>query len=173
MIASVSLLNQFESGELAYDSDLVIKLDYKFKNPFQLWIKGLKDNTNNINIGVLGLSYLIDTKKWNVSLYAEKSFHENNVDSELLLLSKQNFYFNSGFIYYFKKNNPIYLKYSNIYKRSDNDNEFVKIDKLMFGSYILIDKLFLSYSFDFNIRDLLHLDINNTEIGVSVGYKIF
>jgi hypothetical protein len=173
MIASVSLLNQFTNNEFSDNVDMAFKFDFKFKSPFQLWIKGMHEYSNDLNIGTLGIAYLIDTKKWNVSLYAEKSFHENNLNSELLLLSKQNFYFNSGFIYYFKNDFPFFLKYSNIYKKTNVDNSYNKEDKLMLGSYMQMNKLLICYSLDFNVRDLLHLDIDNTEIGISVGYKIF
>ena len=164
-------MNQFEDNDFKNDIDFSAKLDFKLKSPLQFWLKGVYDQHQDIYFSVLGLGYLLNTKKWNLSIYSEKTFFEKDYDIVKLSQSRQNFYFNTGFIFYFKNDVPIYLKYSNIYKKIA-ENEFNKVDKIMLGSYFAIDKFIYSLGLDFNLRDFLHLDLDNTEFSFTVGYKI-
>tara|TARA_B100001094_G_scaffold314157_1_gene352732 strand:- start:847 stop:1464 length:618 start_codon:yes stop_codon:yes gene_type:complete len=173
IIISTSFINQYEGAQFNDDIDFSAKLDFKFKSPLQFWLKGLYDQKEDVSFGVIGLGYLWKTKKWNLSIYSEKTFLES--DLENFSNSKQNFYFNTGFIFYFKNDIPLYLKYSNIYKdtfNSSGEDEFDKVDMLMFGSYFKMNKLIYSFGLDFNLKEFLHLNLDNTEFSFTVGYKI-
>ena len=164
-------MNQFQDNAFNDDIDFSAKLDFKLKSPIQFWLKGIYDQKEDLYFNVIGLAYLLNTKKWNVSIYSEKTFFEQEYDKDKLLESRKNFYFNTGFIFYFKNDTPIYLKYSNIYRKIDQ-NKFDKVDRLMFGSYFTLDKLLFSLGLDFNLRDFLYQDFNNTELSFTIGYKI-
>jgi len=172
-ILSVSTLNSFNKGdEINSKSYNSIQFDYKSKSPFEFWIKGLYDSKQSATIGTFGLAYLLKTKKWNVSLYMEKSFHEKDYDQDIMSLSSKDFYLKNGWIFYFKNKIPLYLKYTNIYKETINENKFDKEDRLAIGSYIPIDKLIISFNFDLDMKDFLNLDFNGAEVGLTLGYKI-
>ena len=64
VILSVSMLNNLNQEENLNSSTYSsLKLDYKLKNPLELWIKYLNDSDHDLYIGSFGLAYLLDTKK--------------------------------------------------------------------------------------------------------------
>ena len=173
------MINHIQNNEFNDDFDFSAKLDFKFKSPIQLWLKGIYNQTEDIYFGTIGLGYLWNTKKWNVSVYSEKTYFQESYDKVTLIDSNQNFYFNTGFIFYFKNKIPVYLKYSNIYKNTLNENQdvinknvFNKVDKIMFGTYFTMNKLIYSFGLDFHLKEFLHLNFDNTELSFTVGYKI-
>ena len=179
MIISTSFYNHLDKDiDLSSISDIniEIKLDYKFKSPLEIWVKSFHDKQNDIFINSLGLAYLMQTKKWSASVYLEKSFYNKDYNQNVLISSNHDFYINNGFILYFKNKIPFYLKYSNLYKKTNVDNSYDKLDKIRLGTYIPLNKLIFSISIDMNVRDFLNFDFNSTSygsvIGLSLGYKI-
>ena len=70
-----------------------------------------------------------------LTIYAEKSFYERDYNQENIFNSNKNFYFNYGWVFYLDKKIPFYIKYNNEYKETVVENEFIKTDKILFGSF--------------------------------------
>ena len=61
IIVSVSTLNNFNVEELNSKSYNTIKLDYKSKLPFEIWVEALHDKAQDVYIGTFGFGYFFET----------------------------------------------------------------------------------------------------------------
>ena len=84
----------------------------------------------------------------------------------------KNFYFKYGWVFYLNKQIPFYLKYTNEYKKTMVENEFSKLDKILFGSFTKLNNLIIGYSINLNTKDFLNLDFKDGEISFTLGYKL-
>jgi len=173
IILSVSTLNNFNSEELNSKGYNAIKLDYKSKSPFEVWIEALHDEDQDVYIGTFGIGYLLKTgRKTMISLYAEKNFYNRDYNEVDIVGSYKNFYFKYGWVFYVDNQIPFYIKYTNEYKETIIENEFDKFDKILFGSYAKLNKLIIGYSFNLDSKDFLNLDFKDGEVCFTLGYKI-
>ena len=89
-----SLLN--ETNNFSNNSFTNWKLDYKTKFPFELWFSVVDESAR------YGLSYVLNAKKWGLSLFFENSIkndRDSSIDKHLLIDAK-----NFGWIINFKQN---------------------------------------------------------------------
>tara|TARA_Y100001960_G_C14579183_1_gene779825 strand:+ start:260 stop:886 length:627 start_codon:yes stop_codon:yes gene_type:complete len=170
-VISGSLYNSFSKGS-DFDSKTYtkIKFDYKMRGKLGIWVSILNDEENDMNIGSIGFGYFLKTKKWDLGLFTEKSFYEEDYLFDDLSQSEETYDYKLGWLYNIKKNIPIYIKYENSYHKLLNDS-YDKRDKIFIGSYSIINKIILSYSLGTKVVDLLKMNFKSGEIGITVGYK--
>ena len=77
-----------------------------------------------------------------------------------------------GCIINFKKDLPIYLKYTNSYQSNNDDLSIIKKDDLIsIGSYKLFNNMVMLYRITFSAREFLLLDFKGCIMEFSLGYK--
>lgn len=173
IIFSVSTLYAFNDEELNTKGYNGFKIDYKSKKSFQSWVEALYDKEQDVYIGTFGLGYFFDTgRNTMLTLYAEKNFYEKDYNELNVNNSDKNFYFKYGWVFYINKQIPFYLKYTNEYKKTMVENEFNKLDKILFGSVTKLNNLIIGYSINLNTKDFLNLDFKDGEISFTLGYKL-
>tara|TARA_Y100000588_G_scaffold334551_1_gene374113 strand:- start:11 stop:628 length:618 start_codon:yes stop_codon:yes gene_type:complete len=173
VIFSVSALNTFNDEEFNTKGYDVFKIDYKSKKSFQTWVEALYDKEQDVYIGTFGLGYFFETgRKTMLTLYAEKNFYEKNYNELNVSNSDKDFYFKYGWIFYLNKQIPFYLKYTNEYKKTIIEDEFNKLDKILFGSFTKLNNLIIGYSINLNTKDFLNLNFKDSEISFSLGYRL-
>ena len=166
-----TIFNTFnEANDIKNSTYKAIKVDFKIKGPYEFWYSFLDDNNSNI-INQIGFAYVLKARKWGLTLFINKNITDNS-DQAL----STSYYMGAnqfGWIYNLKGNNPIYVKYTNVYNNADINNilENNKQDYISLGNYIRINKFILSYGITFNAKDFLILDLNDGIIELSFGYK--
>lgn len=176
IVLSTSLYNDFSKNN---DNEggiyQQVKLDYKLKSPVEIWISFLKKNDTDISYCSLGFSYLLKGKKWDLGLFLENNFYEDDENNDSVSTLHNN-YMKYGWSINFKKELPFYFKYTNSYREvyTHNDTALLinkKTDFLSIGSFLNLDKIILTYGIIFPVKDVLMLDFNSGMIEVLVGYK--
>ena len=97
IVFSGSINNDF--GVDLESSSNQIKLNFKSKSPFEFWASILENDSNNSNVNQIGFGYLINKKKWGLTLFINRNEYVIKNDS----VETEKISFELGWMINFKK----------------------------------------------------------------------